>query len=120
MQTLMDALFARLLAYFGTQAMQSMWNGQNLDAVKTVWGEALSQFKPETVVAACRDLEQSGKLYPPTLPEFVSFCRVAAQERARPAYNAKQLEAPRVSPQQAAAAREQLKALVAKMMGVAT
>lgn len=67
-----DRLFARLGAMYGNR-FALMWEGQDMDGVKSVWMEDLADFTPDEItagVAACKTRE-----WPPTLPEFVRLCR---------------------------------------------
>lgn len=67
-----DRLFARLGAMYGNR-FASMWEGQDMAGVKSVWMEDLAEFTPEEItagVAACKTRE-----WPPTLPEFIRLCR---------------------------------------------
>ena len=116
--TLTSRLFDRFLALYGTDQLERMWRGQDMDAVKLIWADSLCKFHPNTIGAAVRDLEATGKAYPPTLPEFVSACRVAAlqaKQVGNPLPPERHLEPPKVSPEEVAEARRQLAELVAKM-----
>lgn len=67
-----DRLFARLGAMYGSK-FKSMWEGQDIAGVKSVWMEDLAEFSPDEIkagVSACKTRE-----WPPTLPEFIRLCR---------------------------------------------
>lgn len=76
-----DRLFARFLAFYGAQKVGAMWNGADVAEVKAVWGEQLGRYRPVTIGAALQKLIDSGNQWPPTLPEFVELCRLAAVEK---------------------------------------
>lgn len=51
----------------------TMWDGQNMAGVKSVWMEDLAEFSTAEIAAgvgACKTRE-----WPPTLPEFIRLCR---------------------------------------------
>lgn len=77
-----DKLLDKLVAIYGSQKVQAMWAGANMDEVKRLWGAQLAQYRAESIALALQRLVDSGSEWPPTLPQFVTLCREAAQERA--------------------------------------
>jgi hypothetical protein len=100
--SLVERLFARFTAIYGTQKYSSMWAGlvvpnprrseeqereawaKAMQGVQNVWAEALSEFHVDVISAAVRDLALSDQMWPPSLPEFVGMCR-EQEERIKPA-----------------------------------
>lgn len=78
---LIERLFSRLIAIYGTQKIAPMWAGADLDEVKAVWAQDLGRFEPPTIGAGIQALIDSGSQWPPNLPEFVEICRKCAIER---------------------------------------
>lgn len=71
-QEVMARLFKRLIAFYGTKFADA-FSGLSLDAVQEVWAEELGGYSLDEInagVNACRQLK-----WPPTLPEFLNFCR---------------------------------------------
>lgn len=75
---LVDRLFARFLALYGAQKMAGMWADTDMADVKSVWAEQLAKFHPQSIRDALQRLIESGREWPPTLPEFVELCRQSA------------------------------------------
>lgn len=77
---LIERLFARLAAMYGAR-FADLWRGADIEHVKRVWAEELSDYTRDEIargVAACRSRD-----WPPTLPEFLKLCRPAMDyERA--------------------------------------
>lgn len=73
-----DRLFARFIAFYGSQKVGTMWVDAGMDEVKAVWAEQLGRFAPQTIADALQRLIDSGNQWPPTLPEFVELCRQSA------------------------------------------
>jgi len=72
---LVDNLFERLVAMYGSQKVAAMWSGASIDTVKATWGSQLGRFPAATIGLALQKLVDSGDGWPPTLPEFVEACR---------------------------------------------
>ncbi len=51
------------------------WSGVSTDLVRATWGEALATLTRHEIGIGLRALVQSGKPFPPTLPEFYGLCR---------------------------------------------
>ena len=67
---LVERLFSRFIAIYGTQKIAPMWAGADLDEVKAVWAQALGRFEPATIGAGIQALIDSASQWPPNLPEF--------------------------------------------------
>jgi len=78
---LVDRLFARFVALYGSQKVGAMWADADLSEVKMVWAVQLSRFNPQSIKVALQCLIDSGREWPPTLPEFIEACRQAALGR---------------------------------------
>lgn len=78
-----ERIFARFSAAFGANKVGTMWPADQHEEVKALWGEQLGRFSPETIRAALQDTVDSGRSWPPTLPEFVEQCRQSAVGRAQ-------------------------------------
>ena len=76
-----DRIFARFIAAFGIVRLAAMWPEDQHDEVKAAWAEQLGRFAPETIRAALQATIDSGREWPPTLPEFVEQCRRSALGR---------------------------------------
>lgn len=72
-----NRLFGRLEGLYGAR-FHDLWKGTDLENVKAVWAEKLAGFhdRPEVLKAALGACDD--KPWPPTLPEFLGFCRNAA------------------------------------------
>lgn len=77
-----DRLFARFLAMWGAQKVGTMWAGADVDSVKSEWGRQLAGFEPRAIGIALQDCADSGREWPPSLPEFKGMCREAARYHA--------------------------------------
>jgi hypothetical protein len=67
-----ERLFDRLIAMYGRKFLD-LWSGLDLERVKLAWAEDLSGYTANELragIEACK-----GKPWPPTLPEFMTFCR---------------------------------------------
>lgn len=71
---LIDRLFQKLALMYGKQ-WADLWIGVPIDAVKGEWARTLTGIEPEAMRLALDSMLNSGKPFPPTLPEFVSLCR---------------------------------------------
>ena len=76
-----DRLFARFVAMYGAQKVGAMWADADVDAVRDTWAGAIGRFSPQSIAVAVRELVDSGREWPPTLPEFVELCRRGALAR---------------------------------------
>lgn len=65
-----DKLFMRFSVLYGKH-WADMWDGVPMADVKDAWASELAGVRAEQIAAA---LKQIGK-FPPTLPEFVAFCK---------------------------------------------
>lgn len=68
-----DRLFLRLTAFYGTKLAEA-FGGIDMAVMKEIWAEELSGYTLDELnrgVMACRSLK-----WPPTLPEFMSACRL--------------------------------------------
>lgn len=72
-------LFDRLTAIYGSQKVGAMWLDADMEQVKGAWGHALAKYPPEAIAAALQDLPEMPSAWPPTLPEFVTLVREAAE-----------------------------------------
>lgn len=70
-----ERLFSRLSAMYGA-SFGRQWEGTNLFEVKGVWAEKLGGFSSQNIADALKACDE--KPYPPNLPEFITFCRSAA------------------------------------------
>lgn len=78
-----DRIFARFVAAFGVAKLVAMWPEDTHEAVKDAWGYQLGRFSPDTIRLALQATIDSGREWPPTLPEFVEQCRQCALGRAQ-------------------------------------
>ena len=76
-----ETLFARFSAAWGAQKVGVMFPSESHDEVKTLWAAQLARFEPETLRHALQAAIDSGREWPPTLPEFVGICQRSAIER---------------------------------------
>lgn len=77
-----ERLFERFSAAFGAMKVGTMWPAEDHEAVKALWSEQLGRFSPDTLRAALQAVVDSGRAWPPTLPEFVEQCRQSALGRS--------------------------------------
>ena len=72
-----EEIFRRLAALYGSK-FADLWKGTDTESVKAVWAQKLAGFhdKPYVLKAALDACDD--KPWPPTLPEFLGFCRNAA------------------------------------------
>lgn len=80
-----ERLFERFSAAFGAMKVGTMWPAEDHETVKALWGEQLGRFTPDTIRSALQAVVDSGRAWPPTLPEFVELCRQCAVVRAQSA-----------------------------------
>ena len=70
-----ERIFEVMAATYGRQRLGTMFDGQEADMVKRVWGRALSALPQDAVATAVHRLPQQSWTWPPTLPEFCAFVR---------------------------------------------
>lgn len=70
-----DRLFARFVALYGSAKVAAMWANADVVEIKAVWSEELGRFDPEMLLLAMQVIVDSGREWPPTLPEFVAACQ---------------------------------------------
>lgn len=99
-------LFDRFKVAFGVQKVGAMWQGMDAAEVMAGWGAQLGRFPPEALSRALQAVIDSGREWPPTLPEFVAICRDF--HRPRQGESALSLPAPGQSHTDREAARAQL------------
>lgn len=70
-------IFERLEGLYGAR-FHDLWKGTNPENVKATWAEKLAGFagRPDALKAALDACDD--KPWPPTLPDFLGFCRNAA------------------------------------------
>lgn len=108
-----ERLFARFAAMYGDAAMKRMWGQQSAEAVKGIWAVSLSRFSMEQMLNGLRVLEDAGKSFPPTLPEFIAACQ--HKPEPVPAMHKPLLPPPDRTPEEMAAAREKVEQLVSRV-----
>jgi hypothetical protein len=99
-----DRLFGRLAAIYGHPKLASMWPADDLE-VRQAWEEQLRRFTPDVLRQALQAIVDSGREWPPTLPEFVA----TARQFIRPEHAPISLPAP--SATEMAAAAQQIQAI---------
>lgn len=82
-------MFARMHAMYGKHWLD-LWESAPMADVKAAWASDLAGFKAGQIKAALDHCRANCK-FPPTLPEFVGYCRQFRQEPANAIY----LPAPR-------------------------
>ena len=70
-----ERLFSRFAAMYGAQKVAAMWQGADIEEVKRTWADQLGRFPPAAMSSALQAVVDSGKEWPPTLPEFVALCK---------------------------------------------
>ena len=105
-----ERLFSRFGAIYGHTAMDRHWAGTPLEDVKSAWAEALGRFGYEDLLRGIRALQDCGKPFPPSLPEFVALCKPPA---APPPEHRRALPVPRRTDDEIAAGRAQMDAIKA-------
>jgi len=68
-------LFKRLSSMYGHIWNSQFINHESLEVTKTEWGRALGRFNVDAIHNAILHCLNNKKM-PPTLPEFVEFCRI--------------------------------------------
>lgn len=67
-----ERLFERLSGYYGSK-FGDLWRGCDLESVKRTWADALAGYAAHEIkrgIDACLR-----RVFPPTLPEFLTLCR---------------------------------------------
>lgn len=82
-----DRLFARFSAAWGVQKLGAMFPAESHDEVRHLWASQLSRYEPESIRVALDNAISAGKEWPPSLSEFVEYCRLAsiARQQHKPA-----------------------------------
>lgn len=118
-----DRVFARMVAIFGTQRMTAAWGDVPADERRSVWGGAiaravwsqpLKRFDLESIGAALDEIADAPSSWPPSSGEFSDICARYAQ---RPGRNLKALPVPKRTDAEIAAGAEQMakiRAMLAK------
>ncbi|MBR8169004.1 hypothetical protein KDX27_14890 [Burkholderia cenocepacia] len=78
-QKWVETIFATMAAFYGAR-FADLWRGSKTAEVKRVWGVELAKLSADQMRAGRENLTALSK--PPTLPEFVGFCRQARSEQA--------------------------------------
>ena len=65
-------VFERLATIYGAR-LADLWRGCDEEAVKDVWGRALSPYSPSEIRRGLQGCLT--RQWPPTLPEFLALCR---------------------------------------------
>lgn len=95
----MEALFSKMIAFYGDK-FTMMWRGAKVEEVQKAWGIELFKLSREQLKAGSDALTAFNR--PPTLPEFVTHCRVQRMEQA--ASTAPRIESlPKATSEEAAA-----------------
>ena len=71
-------LWLRMTEMYGT-----LWTNSQGEEPNDTWTIALADLTPEQIGAGLTGCWDSGKPFPPTLPEFLGLCRVNDWEHAR-------------------------------------
>lgn len=67
-----ERLFERLSGYYGSK-FGDLWRGCDLESVKRTWADAMAEYSAQEIkrgIDACLR-----RVFPPTLPEFLTLCR---------------------------------------------
>ena len=110
-----ERLFDRFKVAFGVQKVGAMWQGMDPAEVMAGWGQQLGRFPPDALASALQAVIDSGREWPPTLPEFKAICRDfhrPRQDEAQPS-----LPAPGQGHTDREAARAQLERIRRMMAG---
>lgn len=123
-----DRLFAKFTRMYGQQKVSSVWNdpsiigsGPDVDtrralhaaSIREEWERQMDRFPLQVLGLAVDAVMDSGKDWPPTLPEFVALCRQYRRAESE-AYVA--LNAPR-NPEIAAAGVQAVASAVSSVLG---
>lgn len=93
---IIDRIFARLLVRYGNQWLR-MWDGIDMDAVKTEWASELAVYS-SNLRAIAYGLDNLPQDFPPNVSQFKAICN------RRPDVQAPALPAPPINKEAAAAA----------------
>ena len=74
-QSRAGVVIRKFMSLYGTQKVGAMWHGADIVEVKQDWNNQLGRFNGPTIAAALQAVVESGREWPPTLPEFVRICR---------------------------------------------
>ncbi|WP_124596241.1 hypothetical protein [Burkholderia stagnalis] len=74
----MDALFSKMAAFYGS-AFVRQWADVDAGEVKAVWAVELAKLQTAQLKAGADGLAAFPK--PPTLPQFIEYCRQARREQ---------------------------------------
>ena len=83
-----ERLFRRFMAVYGSQKIAVMWDSmpgspdEIMQEVMAIWSKKLARFHPQVIGRALDDVIDSGKEWPPGLPEFAKLC-AEAEERLK-------------------------------------
>ena len=69
-----DALFTKLLAFYGSKFLD-MWANTDIDEVKKIWAVEIRKLTTEQMRAGYEQL--ATRKFPLTLPEFIELCKPA-------------------------------------------
>ena len=71
-------IFDHMSALYGSK-FATLWQGTDPESMRRIWAQKLAGFseKPKAIKQALDALD--AKPFPPTLPEFLTMCREAAQ-----------------------------------------
>lgn len=69
-----DALFTKLLAFYGSKFLD-MWANTDIDEVKKIWATEIRKLTTEQMRVGYEQL--ATRKFPPTLPEFIELCKPA-------------------------------------------
>ncbi len=81
---LIDRLFVRFQSMFGHKFSGQFGDDKAIDAAKAEWGKALSSLSIDDITRGLDYLIESGKEWPPAIPEFKSMCREKEPEIVPP------------------------------------
>jgi len=68
-----EKLFDRMISHYGNKFLD-MWRDIDLQGVKATWAHELGKLSRDEIARGANAL--SGQEWPPTLPQFISLCRV--------------------------------------------
>lgn len=103
-------LFRRFRVMFGAQRMAAQY--PDLDEAIALWADELGRYDARAVGAAVEALAKLDRAWPPTIGEFVALVQAQAE---RPSLKAPSLPVPRRTPEEVAAGRERLDAMLASL-----
>jgi len=77
-------IFKQFGLLFGKGFTSQFEKPEQRQEAKLIWGKALTGIPLDMIALAFRKLEQSGKSFPPNIPEFVALCKPTAQDMGLP------------------------------------